>query len=263
MGLGDRFEDRVLVQRHERAQIEHLGVDAIHDQKSGGLQAGGDHGRPRNERHIAAPALHVRLAERDDILAFGNLLLHLLKPLVLHEDHGVVVPDGRDDEAFGIGGSRRGHRLQTGNVGHKRFQRLRMMGSVRPGGSARYPDHHRHLVLPGEHIVSLGGLVGELVEADADEVHEHDLHHGPQAYRRRPYRMADDRRLHDGGVAYPLGAELLEHPVAGDALGNAELPHFFSGHVDVRVAPHLKRDAVGDGGAIAHHARAHSQASPA
>ncbi len=182
---------------------------------------------------------------------------------MLHEDHRVVVPNGRDDQAFGVGGSRGGHSLQTRDVGHQSFKRLRMMRPVGPGRSARHPHHHGHLVLAGEHVVRLGGLIGELVEADADEVHEHDLHHGPQAYRRRAHRVADDGRFHDGSVAHPLRAELLQHPVAGDPLGDAELAHFLSGDVDVGVAPHLKGDAVGDGGTVAHHAGAHSHASPA
>jgi hypothetical protein len=74
--------------------------------------------------------------------------------------------------------------------------------------------------LSAEHVAELGGLVHDLVEADADEVHEHDLDHGAQPRQRRPRGGAHEGAFRDGRVEHAVRPELVQEPL-GDAKGAA------------------------------------------
>ena len=58
------------------------------------------------------------------------------------------------------------------------------------------------------HVANLRGVVCDLVERDAEEVHEHELGDRTHARQRRAERGADDRRFGDRGVAHTVGAVL-------------------------------------------------------
>src|SRR5207245_2341625 len=68
---------------------------------------------------------------------------------------------------------------------------------------------------PAGHVPELRGLVEERVEADSEEVHEHELDDRLQAGRRSADRSADERGLRDRRIADALGSELLVQ-TAGD-----------------------------------------------
>src|SRR5262249_31570949 len=71
--------------------------------------------------------------------------------------------------------------------------------------------------LAAEHVTELGGLVINLVEADAEEVAEHQLGHGPEAGHGRPGGGAHDGRFGDRRVDHAGLAEL-----AAQTLGDAQ-----------------------------------------
>src|SRR5438067_13726258 len=85
------------------------------------------------------------------------------------------------------------------------------------GGAAASADHraddHRRLRLAAEHVAELGGLVEDLVEADAEKVAEHQFGDGPQPGHRRAGRGAHDRAFGDRRVDDPRFAELAEEPL--------------------------------------------------
>ena len=62
--------------------------------------------------------------------------------------------------------------------------------------------------LAAEHVAELGGLVEDLVEADAHEVDEHQLGDRAQAGRGGAGRRADEGALGDRRVEHALAAEL-------------------------------------------------------
>src|SRR5207248_2011138 len=89
------------------------------------------------------------------------------------------------------------------------------------GGAAASADHraddHRRLRLAAEHVAELGGLVEDLVEADAEKIAEHQFGDGAQAGNGGAGGGAHDRRFGDRGVDDPSLAEL-----ADEALGDTE-----------------------------------------
>jgi hypothetical protein len=74
---------------------------------------------------------------------------------------------------------------------------------------------------PPGHEPGLGGVVDQLVHADADEVHDHQLGHRSEAGDGGAHRGADDGRLGDRRVADPVGPEGGREPLGdlGDPTG--------------------------------------------
>ena len=68
-------------------------------------------------------------------------------------------------------------------------------------GADHAADDQRRARLAAEHVAELRGLVVDLVEADADEVDEHQFGDRPHAGERGAGRRADDSRLSVIGVS--------------------------------------------------------------
>src|SRR5207244_763505 len=93
-GVRDRADDRLLVERAQRSQVQHFRRRALAlGQLLGGLECHRDRLRVADERDIAPRPLDVRAADRDEVLAFRHLTLEVVQHLALEHDHGVVVPD--------------------------------------------------------------------------------------------------------------------------------------------------------------------------
>src|SRR5215218_5947684 len=99
-GLAYRFEDRLLVERHERAQVEHLDRRAVEVLRR--LERGVDHRAVGDHREVRALAGYAR-RERRLVRAFGDVALDAaVEVLVLHEHDRVGVAHGRDQQALGV-----------------------------------------------------------------------------------------------------------------------------------------------------------------
>src|SRR5690606_22720340 len=106
--LRDLAQDRLRVERHERAHVDDGRVDAVLAlHRLRGLQTPGHPRRQRNARHILAVAQHLRLAELVDVLTVRDLALRRIERLLLEEEHGVVVADRGGEQSLHVGGRRR------------------------------------------------------------------------------------------------------------------------------------------------------------
>src|SRR2546421_340475 len=124
-GVRDRADDRLLVERAQRSQVQHFRRRALAlGQLLGGLECHRDRLRVADERDIAPRPLDVRAADRDEVLAFRHLTLEVVQHLALEHDHGVVVPDRRLQEALRVRRRRGGHDLQPRDVGQPGVPRL-------------------------------------------------------------------------------------------------------------------------------------------
>ena len=130
-----------------------------------------------------------------------------------------------------------------------------LRGGAKPGAELR-SDDQRRLDPAAEHVAQLGRLVHDLVEADPEEIIEHQFRHRPQPGDRGPGGRADERRLADRCVQNPVRAILSEQAL-GDAHHAAPgvlLPAGFlaAGNIladqhDARIARHLVIDCFVDG----------------
>jgi hypothetical protein len=134
--------------------------------------------------------VNARLADRDFLAAFRRRTRRPVAVEMLDEDHRIVVGDGRQQQAVTIGRIGRHHHLDPGRVAKPGFQEVGMLAAILEAGAGHGADDHRHMGLAAGHEAQLGGMVGDLVHADADEIHQHDFDHRPHA----------DHRGADGGT---------------------------------------------------------------
>ena len=115
-----------------------------------------------------------------------------------------------------------------------------MLRPVAAAGPLLRPDDERHVHVTAQQPADLGRLVAYLVHRQHGEVDVHVLDHGAEARQGGADAQAREAGLRDGGVAHPVGAELVEQP-AGDAEHPAATPDadVFTDEHDGRVAPHL------------------------
>ena len=93
--LGHRLEDGLSVQRAQSAKVDDLDADALVGQRACRLEAVVDHQAIGDYAEVAALEFHVRYADGQRILLFGDLPANEpVSPLVLEKDHRVVASDG-------------------------------------------------------------------------------------------------------------------------------------------------------------------------
>ena len=163
--------------------------------------------------------------------------------LVLAEDHRIGIAHRRRHQADHIGRRRRRHDLEAGDHHAPVLDALRMLRAEPRARAVAGADHQRALGLPVAHIAALRKLIGDVVEADREEVREHDLRDRLEAGHRRAHRGAHDRLLGDRRIAHPKRAELLVKS-DGRLEHAARLGHILAEEHDVGVALHLLRDAT-------------------
>src|SRR4051794_13811535 len=110
--LAHRGEDRLLVERDERAQVEHLDRGAV--EVLGRLERGVDHRAVRDDREVGAGSRDAR-GERRRVEAVVDLAADApVEVLVLEVDDRVVVAHRGDEHALRVLGRGRRDDLQPG-----------------------------------------------------------------------------------------------------------------------------------------------------
>jgi len=169
------FHDCVKVERRQGSQVDHVRLDALPRERCGGVHGSVDHHPVRDQADVVALADDIRLPERDGVTALQDVPLQSVEPLVLAEDHRVGVPDRLDEQALGVVRGARADDLEATNVREERRQRLQVLRRCAKPGADHRPDDDWGLGLASKHVAELGGLVEDLVEADAHEVDEHQF----------------------------------------------------------------------------------------
>jgi hypothetical protein len=237
-GLVDRGQDRVDVERRERARVDHLDLEAVLRQRVGGLERLRDHAADRDDARDRAVSGDRGLAERYEVLALRHRPAPVQERLVLKEDDRVVRAYRALEQPLRVGRRRRDDDPEAGLVDEERVVAARVMCRGRAAGAHAAAQHDRDLQAAVRHVLQLRGLVDQLAHRVEDEVDEHEIDDRPGAARGRAGAHADEAALGDRGVAQPLRPVLLVQPerrlevaaARADALADDE---------DCRVALHL------------------------
>ncbi len=210
-GLLHRGDDRLDVHRAERAQVDHLGLDALLLKLLRGLEGIGHADAIGDDGDVLALAVDARLADRHgEVVELRHRERLSVKNLVFEEDHRVRIADGALEQALGVGR----------HVGrdHLEARHVRVPGGVSPGCAGRRrgpprrwaPEDDRAAHLSAGHVERLGGRVDDLVDRLHGEVEGHELDDRPQARERGADAEAREAVLGDRRVDDPLRAELLQ-----------------------------------------------------
>ena len=142
-GLRHRRQDRPLVERAERADVDDLArrVDRI-----GGKLAHRHHRAVRDQRHVATLAGDARLAERHDVLALRHLAARrAVHELRLEHDDRIRVADRRREQSLRIRGCRRDRDLDAGRVHVVRLRRVVVQLGRAHAAAVRHANREREL----------------------------------------------------------------------------------------------------------------------
>src|SRR4029077_14112772 len=94
VGLRDGAEDGLSVERHERAHIDNLAVDALfHLELLGSLESARHHQCQSTDGGILATPKNLGGTKTVDNLAVRHFALGGVERLVLEEDHRIGIPD--------------------------------------------------------------------------------------------------------------------------------------------------------------------------
>src|SRR6266700_3582552 len=210
----DRCEDGCLVQWAERAQVDHLGLDAVRGQGVGGFEGLCEAAAVGDQGHVAARAAYGGAGDVDGAGVRRQLTAQVVERAVLEEQDRVGVLQGSPQHATGVLEGRRREHLDAGNVGVPAFQAVGVLGGELAAGPGGHADDQRDAELPTRHVQDRGGIVDDLVQRQQAEVDGHDLHDGPHTAQGGADSGTDEGRLRQRRVADALGAELLQQALA-------------------------------------------------
>eukprot|EP00053_Salpingoeca_punica_P008562 m.76658 g.76658 ORF g.76658 m.76658 type:complete len:418 (+) comp14651_c0_seq1:227-1480(+) len=242
VGLLDGLDDGLGVHGPQGAQVDDLAADAEGLELLGGRKAGAHGIAVRHQRHVGALALDLGLADRDEEVRaaglLGQLKLHAVHELVLQADYGVLVADGRLEQANGV--LRRVGRddLEARAVGVPRAEALRVLGTDagrRAVGAAEDDGAGEHAV---GHVVGLGGRVDHVVDGLHGEVEGHELADRAEAGHGCADGHASETHLRDGRVDHSVATKRLQQ-AAADLICAVVLADLLAHEDDLLIAPHL------------------------
>jgi hypothetical protein len=246
-GRPERVDERLAVERRERAEVDHLAVDALVGEFLGGDERRPGRGPVGDHRNVRALAADRRLAEGDLVVVDRDgLLVGAVEPLRLEHDHGVGVAHRGREQPLGVPRSAGDDDLQPRLVAEERLRRLGVVLRGADARAVRHPDGQRAgepAARPRPHACGVGD---QLVERRVGEAHELDLRDGPEAVGRHPDGRPGDAGLRERRVDDPVPAELVDQ-----ALGRAEdaavLADVLAEDDDAVVAGEFRAQALADG----------------
>ena len=204
-------------------------------QRLGRCQRARHHQRQRHDGRVLAGPHDLGGAERVDDLAVRHFALGRIERLVLEKDHRIGIAHRGRQQADDVARRRRRHDLEAGDHHAPVLDALGMLRAEARAGAVAGAHDQRAFGLPVRHVAALGKFVGDVVEADREEIREHDLGDRLEAGHRRAHGGAENRLLGDRRVAHAQRAELLVQ-ADGRLEHAAGLGHVLAEEHDVGVA---------------------------
>ena len=170
-------------------------------------------------------------------IVVGKFGLHVVQLRVLEKQHRVRIRQRRCQHAPRVGHRRRCQHAQARYVRIPTFETVRMLRRQLSTGACRHPDHQWHGKLPARHMAQQRGGIDNLVECQQAEVDRHDFDDGAHASQRRTDAGTYEAEFGQRGVAYPVGAELLQQTL-GHRVSTAVAAYVFAHQKYPRVRQH-------------------------
>src|SRR3984957_8160130 len=146
------------------------------------------------------------------MIARGPLLFQpAIQKLVFEEQHRVIVPDRRLQQALGVRRSGRINHFQSRRMHEIHFGVRRMKRTAMHPAAGRSTNHDGYRRIPK--IMRFGDEVGDLIETARDEIDKLHLAHRAQTQKAHTAGRADDRRLGDGRFNHPFAAKFGQQAV--------------------------------------------------
>src|SRR5258708_7358807 len=189
-------------------------------------------------RAVAAFALELRLADRNEVFLIRDLAFGVVEHLALEDEHRVVVADGALEQPLGVVRRPRRHDLHAWHMGQPGLERLRMLGAQLQRRAVWPAEYDGTVVLSARHVQHLRRRVQHLVQSEDPEIPGHELDDRPQAHHRGADADAGESQLGDRRVDHAHLSEFLEQAF-GHLVGALVDGDFLAHEKDAIVAGHL------------------------
>jgi hypothetical protein len=212
MRAPDRREERRLVQRPQRAQVDDVGLDALAGERLGGLEGLPQRAAVGFAGHASAGPAHRGPRDVDRAGVVRQLALHGVQRAVLEDEHRVGVLQRGPEHPPRVAQRCRGEHLDAGDVGVPALEAVRVLRRELAACSGGHADDERDIELAAGHVQQRRRVVEDLVEGQQREVDRHDLDDRSHPAHRRADARADERRLRERGVADRSGPNSSSSP---------------------------------------------------
>ena len=205
-----RAEDSPGIERDQRAHVDDFAVDAVL-----GFKLVGCRKRPRHHQRqcddggVLARPHDTGGAQAIDDLAVRHLAFDRIKRFVLEKNHRIGIAHRRGHQPDHIARRGRRHHFQPGNHHAPVLYALRMLRAESRAGAVAGAHHQRAFDLAVRHVAALGKFVGDVIEADREEIRKHDFRDRLQSGHRRAHRGAQDCLLGNRRVAHAQWSKLF------------------------------------------------------
>ncbi len=217
------------------------------------------HGAIREHGHVLTLAHRRGLAQRNCIVARGDVARRMLRPglerpvmmsversrvetLRFEEQHRVLVLDGADEQALGVIRIGRDHRLEAAHMGKEPLRALAVRLPAEDAAAIGRAHGDRRMEIARRTVAQSCCHGNELIESRVDVVSELALDHGFEPIGAHADRHRDLTALGNGRVEHARFAMALLQPI-GDAEYTAEEANVLAEdqHIRITLQHHVER----------------------
>ena len=225
-------EDRSVVERAQRAQVDDLGVDAVGGELLGRVEGLAERAAVGDQRHVGARAADRGPVDVDRAGVVGELALDVVEGAVLEDEHRVGVAQRRPEHAPGVLEGGRGEHRMPGMCAYQPSRLCECWAASWRPAPVVMRITSGTLNWPPDMCRSVAALFTIWSRASRLKLTVMISTIGRMPPSAAPMPGAHERRLRQRGVADPLGPELLEQAqadgeaaaVAADVLAHEEHP---------------------------------------
>ena len=210
--LRERGEDRVHVERTQRAQVDDLRLDPVPAELLGRREALPERAAVGDEGDVLALAAHDRVRDVDRARLLVHLVLERVERRVLEDEHGSGSSSAASSmprASSTVAGARA---LDAGDVRVPDLQAVRVLGGQLAPAARRHAHDQRHAHLPARHVAQRRRVVHDLVEREQAEVDRHHLDDRAHAAERRADPRADEADSESGVLRTRSGPNSSSRP---------------------------------------------------
>ena len=233
-------DDRLHVERADRAEVDHLGRDLLLVERIGHAQQQVDLPAVADQGDVRAFLGDSGLAELDGVLTVRHLALGPVEGAGLEEDDRVGIADCGQHHPLGVFRGGRGDDLEARELAIEALDAVRVLGRELDAAAVWPADHHRHVDLAAGEVVHLGRVLDDLVGCLEGEVPGHHLDDRAHAGHGHADRRAGEAALGNRRVDHALRSEAVDQAVR-DEVGATVNADVLAHDDDTFIALHLVR----------------------
>src|SRR6187402_2595275 len=239
--------NRVDVDGPQRAQVNHLTLDALFGHFGRGVQGLIQHRAVGEYGDVATGAHHGGLAQRDAVVATGDLTLgRAVHAFGFEKYNRIRIGDRGEQQTFGIVGVGGDDHLDPRQAHELHLWVLRVVMAT-PDPSAHWrTNHHAGREFTATSVAILGQLIDHLLIGRPQEIRELDLWYWNHPVHGHAHRRPNDAIFGERSINHSIGTKLVIQ-ARGHPKYTTDLAHVLAEQDHTPVRAHRDSERVIDG----------------